>query len=334
MYCWGSGTILPENSQAKEGLRTPLVRITFWCQISVTAVLLPLPAFAQAQTVFSDDFSSGASPLWGNESGAWSAAGGVYRPSIPQNLPAALSFLPFTMTDFALDVDIGKVMDGGVWLRSSPAPGNSLGIKGVLLNLKIPDGGPKIYWHIVEDGTAYGIPLNVNYGSFPVEGVVHLHIEVSGNTYSAFVNGSSNPATALTTRSFSSGRVALYDFSRQSFDNFVLRGQLQRSNETELGARISDRNRLTSSALATSSATPETHVTEAPTPSVAGERPTLSLEEGVILSWPADFTGYVLEENDSLIATNWVRVTNSVRAANHVVVPTPSGNRFYRLSAP
>jgi hypothetical protein len=55
------------------------------------------------------------------------------------------------------------------------------------------------------------------YGTNP-----HIHIEVSGNTYSAFVNGSLTPATTLTTSLFSSGQVALYDNSAQSFDNFVL----------------------------------------------------------------------------------------------------------------
>jgi len=47
----------------------------------------------------------------------------------------------------------------------------------------------------------------------------HLKIEVSGSTYSVFVNGAGTPATTLTTSAFGFGQVALYDNGVQTFDN-------------------------------------------------------------------------------------------------------------------
>jgi hypothetical protein len=58
---------------------------------------------------------------------------------------------------------------------------------------------------------------------------VHLRVEVIGNVYSAYLNGSATPFTTLTSSTFTSGRVGLYDFSPvsgvstprgQTFDNF------------------------------------------------------------------------------------------------------------------
>ena len=184
------------------------------------AVVLLLPTAATEATVlFTDTFDSGPSSLWGNEVGAWTATGGAYYASLPNNMPNAYSSLPYNLTDFSVDFDVNNVSDGGVFLRMAPAPGTTFGVQGILLNLKIPDGGPKIYWHIFNGNTA-SPPLNISYvayGNNP-----HVHIEVSGNTYAAFLNGSPTPATTLTASDFSSGRVALYDFSAQSFDNFVL----------------------------------------------------------------------------------------------------------------
>src|SRR5207249_404561 len=155
---------------------------------------------------FSDNFNSGASPLWGNEVGAWTASGGAYYATAPNNAPNAYSSLPFNLTDFSVDFDINNVSDGGIFLRMAPVPGTTLGVQGILLNLKVPDGGPKIYWHIFYDGNNASPPLNISYLSYGNN--PHVHIEVSGNTYSAFLNGSSTPATTLTTTEFSSGRVA------------------------------------------------------------------------------------------------------------------------------
>ncbi len=68
---------------------------------------------------FSDNFNTGASPLWGNEAGGWYASGGVYNAQSPSNNPLTYSSLPYDLTDFVVDLDINNVSDGGIFLRSS-----------------------------------------------------------------------------------------------------------------------------------------------------------------------------------------------------------------------
>ena len=177
-----------------------------------------------AAPIFSDDFDLGASPLWGGEVGNWSDAGGVYNATAPDNFPNSHSSLPFELTDFAIDVDINNVSDGGIWLRSADAPGTAIGVKGVLLVTGAgATGGTGLYWHLVSDGTSYGSIINAASGLFPAGSNPHIRVEVTGDTYEAFVNGAATPGTTLTTSTFASGRVALYDYAAaQTFDNVVL----------------------------------------------------------------------------------------------------------------
>src|SRR6266567_122783 len=107
----------------------------------IAAIVLGAALFSRAAVVFSDNFDSGASSLWGNESGSWSVSGGVYAATAPNNVPSAFSSLPFNLTNFFVDVDINGVTDGGIWLRSAPAPGTAVGVKGILLVLKYADFG-------------------------------------------------------------------------------------------------------------------------------------------------------------------------------------------------
>src|SRR5690242_19369289 len=113
----------------------------------VAAILFGAGVASPAAVLFSDNFDSGASSLWGNNSGSWSASAGVYAATAPNNFPNAFSSLPFNLTNFIVDVDIQGVTDGGIWLRSSLAPGTSVGVKGVLLVLKYADFGTgQLYW--------------------------------------------------------------------------------------------------------------------------------------------------------------------------------------------
>ena len=55
---------------------------------------------------------------------------------------------------------------------------------------------------------------------------------------------------------------------------------------------------------------------------------------GVLVSWPAPSTGYVLQQNTNLTTTNWVAVTNPPVVANgekQITVSPTVGNRYYRL---
>ena len=99
-----------------------------------STILSVATTFARADTVFSDDFNSGAaSPAWGNTLGNWTAADGVYRAQQPNNFPNAHSFVSTfpSLTDFSVTVDVNAARDGGVWLRASDVPGVGPGVTGV-----------------------------------------------------------------------------------------------------------------------------------------------------------------------------------------------------------
>src|SRR5262245_2546581 len=116
------------------------------CALVMAGLFPTLPA--RGAIIFQDDFATGPSPLWGNESGAWTAYSGSYYATAPNNHPCAFSSLPFNLKAFSVDFDINSVSDGGVFLRAQPAPGTALGIQGILLNFKVPFGGPRMYWHV------------------------------------------------------------------------------------------------------------------------------------------------------------------------------------------
>ena len=190
--------------------------------LGLAAICFASAVSADAQVVFTDDFNSGASPQWGNQSGNWSAAGGVYSALSPSS--PDYSGLPFSLTDFAVDVDINDVGDGGIWLRSDAS-----GQNGILLTtsgdgwgIGVTTGGRALYWHVVQNGNPGQILNYVSAGWTPGVSDVHIRATVVGNTYSCFLNGSATPITTLTDSHFSSGLTGLYDFSSQTFDNYAL----------------------------------------------------------------------------------------------------------------
>src|SRR5262245_60064761 len=200
-------------------------------------IVFAATTFARAATLFFDDFNSGAVPAWSNASGNWTADGGVYRAQQPNNFPNAHSFvstLP-SLTDFSVTVDVNAARDGGIWLRASDVPGVGPGVTGVLLiflNDEIHQN--TLFWHEVirrptpTSELVYGPEFNTASNQF--SGNFSLRIDVQGNTYSAFVNGSPTPATTFVSNRFTSGYVGLYDDDQdvfpdgqvQSFDNFRL----------------------------------------------------------------------------------------------------------------
>lgn len=182
---------------------------------SAMVAVLCLVTTTHAASVFNDDFDTGASGLWGNEVGNWSDAGGVYRATAPHNLPAAYSSLPFDLSDFTVSVDINNVDDGGIWLRSQHTGAGQSGVEGVLL---VTLSG-QLYWHVTVGGN-YGGALNpVGAGPY-----TRVTVEVVGDTFAAFLDNQIMPATTLNSSTFPTGRVALYQFASQTFDNFSLTG--------------------------------------------------------------------------------------------------------------
>jgi hypothetical protein len=176
---------------------------------------------AYAGVIFSDTFSSDLGQ-WGNERGNWVVSGGVYNASNPTNSPATYSSATTAdLSDFVVDVLVNDFQDGGVWLRSSYAGGKASGV--LLVTGGYGGSFNGLYWHVVTDDN-YGTGLNaVGYSNGTLLGQdVALKIEVSGNTYKAYVNGESTPLTTLTDNTYSSGKVGLYDYINESFDNFSI----------------------------------------------------------------------------------------------------------------
>ena len=189
-------------------------------RIVLLALLVALAASrAPAQLLFSDNFTSGASASWGNEVGSWAAAGGVYNAGSPNNLPATYSSLPYALTDFSVTFTVNALQDGGVWLRSSS---NTSGV--LLVTGGHGGSGTGLYWHeITPANSSAPTTFNEVAGLFtPGVSNAVITVTVVGNTYSAFVNGSSTAATTFSSSMFASGQVALYDFSGQTFDNVSL----------------------------------------------------------------------------------------------------------------
>jgi Ca2+-binding RTX toxin-like protein len=172
------------------------------------------------QLLFTDNFDNGTSSLWGNEVGNWQQTQGVYDSQDPSNSPLTYSSLPYLLKDFSIELDINKVQDGGVFLRSTD---NNNGV--VLVTGGLGRVGTGFYWHTIQNGVVSEI-LNHSASGLLQSGIsnIHLRIEVLGDNYSAFLNDIPTPVTTLTTSLFSSGKVALYDFSYdspglQTFDN-------------------------------------------------------------------------------------------------------------------
>jgi hypothetical protein len=68
-------------------------------------------------------------------------------------------------------------------------------------------------------------------------------------------------------------------------------------------------------------------------------QPSMSIASGsnsVSVSWPAYFTGFTLQQNAGLAASNWTGVTNApaiVGGQNQVTISPASGNMFFRLKS-
>lgn len=206
---------------------------------AILVVCTLFTAGVRADVIFSDNFNNGASPLWGNEVGNWTASGGVYFAQAPANNPATYTSPPFQLGDFSIDVDVNHLQDGGIRLHSSNDRNGVLLVTGGRLGT-----GTGLCLHIVQNGV-YGSLLNGVTGLFtPGDSDAHIRVVVSGDTYSAYVDGASTPATSLTTNLFPTGRAALYDFSNQTFDNVLVATAPEPSALAPIGSGLAGLPRL------------------------------------------------------------------------------------------
>jgi hypothetical protein len=206
----------------------------------LAAAILILPTAAPATVLFSDNFNSGASPQWGNQSGNWTASGGTYFAQSQGFVNSTA--LPFNLTDFSVDVDINHVADGGLWLRSDGTGNNGIllvtGGDGWAAGSRIGQAGRALYFHTVINGS-FSPYLSEVFSVFnPTVDNPHIRVEVAGNTYSVFLNGAANPITTLSDATFSNGLFGLYDNSVQTFDNFVLATVPEPSTAALLGLAV------------------------------------------------------------------------------------------------
>ncbi len=195
--------------------------------ISAVALLVAVASPASAASIsFSDTFTGGvASGLWGNQAGAWTASGDVYRATAPTNSPTTFSLLPYDLLDFTVDVNVNNASDGGIWLRSDATRQNAL----LLVIGGLSHSGTGFYFHQIVNG-AFSSPLASVSGWFTQGDEIAVRVVVSGTTFAVYLNGGSTPATTHTwAGGLASGFTGLYDFGGgqggvQSFDNFSLRG--------------------------------------------------------------------------------------------------------------
>ncbi|MDZ4779144.1 MAG: PKD domain-containing protein, partial [Planctomycetia bacterium] len=177
---------------------------------------------------FEDNFESGPSPLWQNESGDWFVDASVYNAGVPRgNQPLPYTSLPFEFADFVVEFDVNDICDGGVFLRSTSSTNGVvlvIGGDGCWDGSPNPQAGRDLYWHVFVDGvpTPPGYLNRVSNLFIPHESNARVKVEVAGDTYRAFIDGVLQ--STLVTDAFQSGRVALVDAYNpgHSFDNFVL----------------------------------------------------------------------------------------------------------------
>jgi hypothetical protein len=268
-------------------------------------ILFAVQPGVRAQIVFSDNFDAGASAQWSNLRGSWFASGGVYDAQFPQNIPPTFTGLPYVLQNFAVDVDINQVADGGLWLRC-----DANGTNGVLLvtggngwgsGVRGGNAGHSLYWHVITPANVSAPPiLNEAFNVFINPGVqnVHLRVEVVGNVYSAFLDGATNATTTLveTNYTYSAGHVGLYDFSEQTFDNFVLQVP---PGFGPYNLAISETDSL-----------------------------------HAMLSWTTNAVGWALESSASASAPSWMPMTNipAIAGANFALtVGVTNIQSFFRL---
>jgi len=203
--------------------------------VLVATATTPLSA---GTITFTDNFTPSASPLWNNLAGNWATSGGTYFAQVPNNNPLTFTGLPFDLTNFTVTVTVNNLGDGGIWLRSDDTDKNGVllvdGGGGYGQGTRGDGAGNSLYWHIVQNGSV-SPPLDLVSGVFTPGGTYTITVVVSGDRFSAFIDGSSTPVTTLVDSTFSSGHVGLYDDQpntttgsgfgpAQTFSNFSLQG--------------------------------------------------------------------------------------------------------------
>ena len=175
------------------------------------------------EVLFSDNFDGAPDSLWEPFSGTWAGDGARYF----SNDFGGYTSLPFDLDDFAIEVDISAIDDGGIWLRSQPdAMGQLGGVGVVLIAGGLGNAGDGLYWQI-DEGSGLGPVQSLNNDLGLRNTDARIRVEVRDDTLRAFVPDMSVPASQLIfspaqAASLASGRVGLYDNGGLQFDNLVI----------------------------------------------------------------------------------------------------------------
>jgi hypothetical protein len=230
---------LRNPSQCKSRVRTsPPSRTKALRALSCTWLFLALLASVTSAwaggVTFTDSFSP-PSALWSNSSGNWTATSGDYFAQVPNNNPGADTLLPFDLTSYTLTTTVNGLGDGGIVVRVNGAGTESITL--VLGGLGYGQGargggaGTAIYW-----GDNTNPIQNEVTGVFTPGNTYTITVTAVGDTFSAYINGSSTPVTTLTDSiAGSDGTVGLYDDQPNTitgrgfgtpttFSNFSLQG--------------------------------------------------------------------------------------------------------------
>jgi hypothetical protein len=210
------------------------VRGLLGAAVLVGALVCAVPTWAGAVS-FSDNFTPSPSPLWGNNTGNWTASSGDYFAQVPNNNPGAVTLLPFDLTDYTLTTTVNAVGDGGIVVRENTAGTESitlvLGGLGYGQGVRCCDAGTAIYW----GDNSNSLQGEVT-GVFTPGNTYTITVTAVGDTFSAYIDGSSTPVTTLTDSiAGPDGIVGLYDDQPNtttgsgfgpgtSFSNFSLQG--------------------------------------------------------------------------------------------------------------
>jgi hypothetical protein len=165
-----------------------------------------------AQTVFFADNFNPPSSLWSNTTGNWTAAGGNYFPQVPNNNPLTMTLLPFDLTGYTLTVTVNALGDSGIYVRTNAAGTQYvaliLGGLGYGQGVRSANAGTSIYWADSGNPTE---TVNLVTGVFTPGNTYTVTVKAVGNTFSAYINGSSTAVTTFTDGlAGNDGRVGLY----------------------------------------------------------------------------------------------------------------------------
>jgi hypothetical protein len=168
---------------------------------------------AWAETVnFTDNFSPPSS-MWNNHTGDWTATGGDYYATVPNNAPFALTSLPFNLSSETLTVTVNSLGDSGILARTNASDSQYvlliLGGLGYGAGFRGGSSGTAIYW---ADSNNPNATYNEVTGVFTPGDTYTITVTAVGDTFSAFIDGASTPVTSLIDAAAgSAGEVGLYD---------------------------------------------------------------------------------------------------------------------------